>query len=159
MKKCPSSIWRWDSNPRPLENESSPITTRPGLLFKLDSNFEYDALLLCKCRPKYQKKIKSFLEKYFSTDVTGNKLPQLIHFFLVSWLSSKVVRSFAQSVSYSGRGLMTQFEVRGLISLSLSLRFIESLRQRQKKAFSKQSDPAFLFLLVKLPTEHSNTQS
>ena len=30
-EKCPSSIWRWDSNPRPLEHESPPITTRPGL--------------------------------------------------------------------------------------------------------------------------------
>ena len=28
---CPSSIRRWDSNPRPLERESAPITTRPGL--------------------------------------------------------------------------------------------------------------------------------
>ena len=28
---CPSSIWRWDLNPRPLEYESSHITTRPGL--------------------------------------------------------------------------------------------------------------------------------
>ena len=28
---CPSSIRRWDSNPRPLERESPPITTRPGL--------------------------------------------------------------------------------------------------------------------------------
>ena len=28
---CPSSIWRQDSNPRPLERESTPITTRPGL--------------------------------------------------------------------------------------------------------------------------------
>ena len=28
---CPSSIWCWDLNPRPLEHESSPITTRPGL--------------------------------------------------------------------------------------------------------------------------------
>ena len=27
----PSSIWRRDSNPRSLEPESSPITTRPGL--------------------------------------------------------------------------------------------------------------------------------
>ena len=33
MKKCPSSIQCWDSNPRPLEGESLPITTRPGLLF------------------------------------------------------------------------------------------------------------------------------
>ena len=28
---CPSSIRRRDSNPRPLERESPPITTRPGL--------------------------------------------------------------------------------------------------------------------------------
>ena len=28
---CPSSIWRRDSNPRPLEHEPPPITTRPGL--------------------------------------------------------------------------------------------------------------------------------
>ena len=30
-EKCPSSIWCWDSNPRPLECKSLPITTRPGL--------------------------------------------------------------------------------------------------------------------------------
>ena len=29
-KKCPSSIRCWDSNPRPSEHESPPITTRPG---------------------------------------------------------------------------------------------------------------------------------
>ena len=28
VKKCPSSIWHWDSNPRP--SESPPMTTRPG---------------------------------------------------------------------------------------------------------------------------------
>ena len=28
--KCPFSIRCWDSNPRPLEHESPPITTRPG---------------------------------------------------------------------------------------------------------------------------------
>ena len=31
MSKCPSSIRRRDSNPRPFEHESSPLTTRPGL--------------------------------------------------------------------------------------------------------------------------------
>ena len=31
---CPSSIWRQDSNPQPLEHETSPITTRPGLVLK-----------------------------------------------------------------------------------------------------------------------------
>ena len=30
VKKCPSSIQSWDSNPRPYAPESSPITTRPG---------------------------------------------------------------------------------------------------------------------------------
>ena len=31
MSKRPSSIRRWDSNARPFQHESSPITTRPGL--------------------------------------------------------------------------------------------------------------------------------
>ena len=31
LKKCPSSIWRRNSNPWPFEHELSPITTRPGL--------------------------------------------------------------------------------------------------------------------------------
>ena len=31
LKKCPSSKRCRDSNPRPLERESLPITTRPGL--------------------------------------------------------------------------------------------------------------------------------
>ena len=31
VKKCPSSMRHWDSNPRPSERESPPITTRPGL--------------------------------------------------------------------------------------------------------------------------------
>ena len=33
VKKCPSSIRCQDLNPRPLERESLPITTRPGLPF------------------------------------------------------------------------------------------------------------------------------
>ena len=40
---CPSSIWRWDSNPRPLKHESSPITTRPGL-----PNFQPPSLIVSK---------------------------------------------------------------------------------------------------------------
>ena len=31
VTKCPSSTRFWDSNSRPLEHESIPITTRPGL--------------------------------------------------------------------------------------------------------------------------------
>ena len=37
-KKCPSSIWCRDSNPRPSKCESLPITTRPGLP-QVDFNF------------------------------------------------------------------------------------------------------------------------
>ena len=31
VKKCPSTMWCRDLNPRPSELESPPITTRPGL--------------------------------------------------------------------------------------------------------------------------------
>ena len=46
MWKRPSSIRRRDSNPRPLEHESSPITTRPGLppywsIYYIDNDFSF----------------------------------------------------------------------------------------------------------------------
>ena len=31
VKKCPSSIQGWESNPQPSGHETPPITTRPGL--------------------------------------------------------------------------------------------------------------------------------
>ena len=31
VKKCPFSIWRWDTNWQPSDYESPPLTTRPGL--------------------------------------------------------------------------------------------------------------------------------
>ena len=40
--KCPSSMWHWDSNPQPLEIESPPITTRPGLPPKQHISFLSD---------------------------------------------------------------------------------------------------------------------
>ena len=36
VKKCASRIWCRDSNSRPLEHESPPITTRPGQEYKLN---------------------------------------------------------------------------------------------------------------------------
>ena len=61
VKKCPSSIWPWDSNPQPLEHESPPITTRPGLppvqriiisswIFLLFRSFRYRLFLSNECR-------------------------------------------------------------------------------------------------------------
>ena len=38
-EKCPSSLCRWDSNPRTSEYESPPITTWPGLLPMKDNMF------------------------------------------------------------------------------------------------------------------------
>ena len=37
FEKCPSSRQYWDSNPRPFDHDSPPITTRPGLTFCLVS--------------------------------------------------------------------------------------------------------------------------
>ena len=48
VNKCPSSIrcWdSWDSNPRPLEHESPPITTRPGQSIKVLSFTRFCLLL------------------------------------------------------------------------------------------------------------------
>ena len=33
-EKCPSSVWHQDSNSQPSDYQSSPLTTRPGLLPK-----------------------------------------------------------------------------------------------------------------------------
>ena len=40
-KKCPSSVWSCDLNPQPLEHESPPIATRPGVNFMSVSLEEY----------------------------------------------------------------------------------------------------------------------
>ena len=39
VKKCPSRILCWDSNPRPSEHDSPPITTRPGQSFYQNNCF------------------------------------------------------------------------------------------------------------------------
>ena len=39
VTKCTSSILRWDANPRPSEDESPPITTRPDRLPPFSKNF------------------------------------------------------------------------------------------------------------------------
>ena len=47
-EKCPSSIRCWDSNPRPLEYECPPITTRPGLSACLCSFSYFSSTILLK---------------------------------------------------------------------------------------------------------------
>ena len=43
-EKCASSIQCWDSNPRPLERESSSVTTRPGLPY----NYNFATIFMKK---------------------------------------------------------------------------------------------------------------
>ena len=60
--KCPSSIRCWDSNPRPLERESLPITTRPGLLpflMGLDSGVKATSIKDILARLTYNGHLKT----------------------------------------------------------------------------------------------------
>ena len=52
--KCPSRIWRWDSNPRPFEHEFSPITTRPGLPTVLEQSLYATMVYVIKYLPTAQ---------------------------------------------------------------------------------------------------------
>ena len=46
---CPSSLRRSDSNPRPSEDESPPITTRPGLpLVSLEATAQHGQIRIDK---------------------------------------------------------------------------------------------------------------
>ena len=54
-EKCPSSIWRRESNPRPLECESLPITTRPGLPPPLNSTCLRTILRQCELFKTFKK--------------------------------------------------------------------------------------------------------
>ena len=69
VKKCPSSIWCWDSNPCASEHEPSPITTRPGL----------PQSIVCCCF--VTQKIIFFLapEYSFSSKIINNK-SRVCHF-------------------------------------------------------------------------------
>ena len=57
----PSSIWRWDSNPRPSERKSPPMTTRPGL--PPTAVKSYNCICPCGIMPSYLDKLedKKFL--------------------------------------------------------------------------------------------------
>ena len=63
VKKCPFSIWCWDSNPRPLEYESLPVTTRPRLQV---TNLGH------------RKNLKSFLIRAFTWFICAFQLPYLV---------------------------------------------------------------------------------
>ena len=63
VKKCPSSIRCWDSNSRPLEHESPPITTRPGL--PPETFFSKVCKWVCPCSPKWAVTTLLYIKRYF----------------------------------------------------------------------------------------------
>ena len=81
VKKCPSSIWCWDWNPRPFEHESSPITTRPGLP-------PFHVKLLKKPFANTRSSYFSFLTDY--------PFPKITHFqktnnMVITWSGSFII--------------------------------------------------------------------
>ena len=95
-EKCPSSIRYRDSNPRPLEVESPPITTRPGLppiesivlfmtlvaqhclsFFKLRQNFVWHChSSICNALPRYTQNYC----QYANWQVVGTNHQFVYHF-------------------------------------------------------------------------------
>ena len=77
-EKCPSSIWRQDSKPRPFKHESSPITTRPGLppwlplIISINGFFNYDKARIVYPYLAMVCKIGSSRSETEGVDKTGN---------------------------------------------------------------------------------------
>ena len=102
-EKCPSSIWCWDLNPRPLENESSPIITRPGFppnsekcsyafrsavqfTLSLKTNFNHDQLFLWNSNVNNQRRtFKVFPLKYikYKISTVGGTIMLNVHSYVV----------------------------------------------------------------------------
>ena len=66
VKKCPSSIWYWDSNPQPSEHESPPRTTRPGLLLRYYTYYLFLLTYILCFVPNYRWPQFNFILKHFS---------------------------------------------------------------------------------------------
>ena len=91
VKKCPSSKWCWESNPWPLDRESLPITTRPGL-----PPFTYDFNLNISPEPGHEgiciaAPIDTFASKLHQSQMThffkkvGQTRLLLFIFVLFTW--------------------------------------------------------------------------
>ena len=65
--KCPSSILYWDLNPQPLEHESPPITTRPGLP-------HYNIIILVNVFMQKNIRVSTFLIGLFAGFRLGREL-------------------------------------------------------------------------------------
>ena len=76
--KCPPRLWSWDSNPRPSEHESHPITTRPGL----------PPIFIVKLSPDFP--IKTDYNINFCSDLLSLRRPEkmLLHFKPLAHVSS-----------------------------------------------------------------------
>ena len=87
VKKCPSNIWHWDSNPQPSERESPLITSRPGLswsffLSQTHSLFKYltKTTISHSCKRCHFIFLRDFLEQC-------NECTTITYFMIVCNLS------------------------------------------------------------------------
>ena len=106
---CPSSISCQDSNPRPLEHQSSPITTRPGLppssvfIFRLQNSATeafkaYLELPILKFNIFQYRKNGPFYSSLKSNNVQTIKVP--------IFLLSKNFKSSLGNVTFSGKSFL-----------------------------------------------------
>ena len=81
VKKCPSSLRCRDSNPRRLEFESLPITTRPGLPPKSTSVYSVNCLKSTKINEKDagDGSLKIFLKQIGHHVDAGRKTKRLVN--------------------------------------------------------------------------------
>ena len=121
MKKCPSSIWLWDSDPQPSDEESPPITTMSVFLVLVFIYFVLNFVLVSILKYNSFVHLSSRYIKHF---VPWSIILVQVSFFLelwsihllVLWSVILVLTVFALSLSTLSFSLSTE----SLLYLSLS---------------------------------------
>ena len=128
---CPSSIWHRDSNPRPLECESPPITTRPGLpprvgivctyLINLHHSYLRNVPVVIKCR-------------YIDSSITSNL------YIKIQLQNSKPSSAVRQKEFYKIGPRIPIYRVATTGMSNLALRNCLGRRNKNKKTSCKYKD-------------------
>ena len=113
VKKCPSSIWCWDSNPRPSGHESPPITTRPGL----PPSLILQQFILTMCKKIFYS--SNLIKNYCETNFLSTGFTSGVEFH----------SQFRLSILSRGLGSPTKFVWQGILYFYLINSFIEQIRQ------------------------------
>ena len=81
VKKCLSSIWCRDSNSQPLEHESPPITTRPGLNHTVTLKWTHKSELVLITPSPFDERLfkKTILEKKLFSSQQNHEKEKMIN--------------------------------------------------------------------------------